>query len=77
MVERPRFTRTGHMLTDAIQKIPPRTTFAAQCCGIIVSWLTQTAVNLWAIGNVDGICTSESDVRTALSWLLVLHKYSN
>ncbi|KEY78186.1 small oligopeptide transporter OPT [Aspergillus fumigatus] len=41
-------------------KIPPRVTFAAQCTGIIVSWLTQTAVNIWAMGNVKDICTSKA-----------------
>ncbi|PKX92239.1 small oligopeptide transporter, OPT family [Aspergillus novofumigatus IBT 16806] len=41
-------------------KIPPRVTFAAQCTGIIVSWLTQTAVNVWAMGNVEDVCTPEA-----------------
>ncbi|XHF97797.1 hypothetical protein AWENTII_001375 [Aspergillus wentii] len=47
--------KIGHYM-----KIPPRVTFAAQCAGIIVSWLTQTAVNIWAMGNIDGICTSDA-----------------
>ncbi|CAM1504915.1 Fc.00g025060.m01.CDS01 [Cosmosporella sp. VM-42] len=38
--------KIGHYM-----KIPPRVTFVAQCTSIIVSWLVQTAVNLWAMGN--------------------------
>ncbi|KAJ9254886.1 hypothetical protein DTO207G8_3416 [Paecilomyces variotii] len=48
--------KIGHYM-----KIPPRITFAAQCAGIIVSWLTQTGVNLWAMANINHICESEAD----------------
>lgn len=48
--------KTGHYM-----KIPPRVTFAAQFIAIIISWVVQTAVNLWAMGHVDGICTPSAD----------------
>ncbi|CAK7241929.1 MAG: hypothetical protein STHCBS139747_003402 [Sporothrix thermara] len=48
--------KTGHYM-----KIPPRITFAAQCLSIIISWVVQTAVNLWAMGHVKGICTAEAE----------------
>ncbi|OJJ51693.1 hypothetical protein ASPZODRAFT_138766 [Penicilliopsis zonata CBS 506.65] len=48
--------KVGHYM-----KIPPRVTFAAQCAGILVSWLTQTAVNIWAMGNVKNICTAKAE----------------
>ncbi|EON96067.1 putative small oligopeptide opt family protein [Phaeoacremonium minimum UCRPA7] len=48
--------KTGHYM-----KIPPRVTFAAQLIAIIISWMVQTAVNLWAMGNVNGICTPSAD----------------
>jgi hypothetical protein len=43
-----------------MQKIPPRTVFAAQATGILISWLVQTAVIDWALTNVKGICTSDA-----------------
>ena len=33
----------------------------AQAVGILVNWLAQTAVNIWALANVDGICTGEAE----------------
>ncbi|KAI9731327.1 MAG: hypothetical protein M1834_005230 [Cirrosporium novae-zelandiae] len=54
--------KIGHYM-----KIPPRTTFIAQCVGILVSWLTQVAVNIWALGNVENICTDESDFGCPLA----------
>ncbi|KAH6887660.1 OPT oligopeptide transporter protein-domain-containing protein [Thelonectria olida] len=47
--------KTGHYM-----KIPPRITFTAQCLSIVLSWLVQTGVNLWAMANVEGICTPEA-----------------
>ncbi|KAK7427607.1 hypothetical protein QQZ08_005882 [Neonectria magnoliae] len=47
--------KTGHYM-----KIPPRITFTAQCLSIIISWVVQTAVNLWAMSNVEGICTEDA-----------------
>ncbi|KAI0011908.1 OPT superfamily oligopeptide transporter [Xylariaceae sp. FL0662B] len=47
--------KTGHYM-----KIPPRVTFVAQCLSIVISWVVQTAVNIWAMGNVEGICTREA-----------------
>ncbi|KAM5344065.1 hypothetical protein ACJ41O_012602 [Fusarium nematophilum] len=41
-------------------KIPPRITFTAQLLSILISWLVQTGVNLWAMANVDGICTPDA-----------------
>ncbi|RDW82549.1 hypothetical protein BP6252_03661 [Coleophoma cylindrospora] len=47
--------KLGHYM-----KIPPRTVFLAQIVGILVSWLVQSAVNIWALSNVQGICTAEA-----------------
>ncbi|KAH6957728.1 OPT oligopeptide transporter protein-domain-containing protein [Ilyonectria sp. MPI-CAGE-AT-0026] len=47
--------KTGHYM-----KIPPRITFTAQCLSILISWVVQTGVNLWAMGNVKGICTGDA-----------------
>ncbi|KAH7139985.1 OPT oligopeptide transporter protein-domain-containing protein [Dactylonectria estremocensis] len=47
--------KTGHYM-----KIPPRITFTAQCLSIVISWVVQTGVNLWAMGHVEGICTDEA-----------------
>jgi hypothetical protein len=41
-------------------KISPQTVFAAQVARILISWLVQTAVNLWALSNVKGICSGAS-----------------
>lgn len=48
--------KTGHYM-----KIPPRITFLAQCLSIVISWVVQTAVNLWAMGHIKGICTDEAE----------------
>ncbi|RSL53641.1 hypothetical protein CEP53_007683 [Fusarium sp. AF-6] len=50
-------------------KIPPRITFTAQILSILISWLVQTGVNLWAMANVEGICTPEAvnDFRCPLA----------
>ncbi|KAJ4305971.1 hypothetical protein N0V88_000761 [Collariella sp. IMI 366227] len=45
------------MKTGQYMKIPPRVTFTAQILSIVISWLAQTGVNLWAMANVEGICT--------------------
>lgn len=58
------------------QKIPPRITFAAQCAGIIVSWLTQTGVNLWAMANINHICESEADNNVSIPLNLYLDRLS-
>lgn len=47
--------KLGHYM-----KIPPRVVFCAQALGIIINWLVQTGVNAWALGNVQGICTSDA-----------------
>lgn len=47
--------KTGHYM-----KIPPRITFTAQCLSIVISWVVQTGVNIWAMENVEGICTPEA-----------------
>lgn len=54
-------THTGTESLTLLQKIPPRVTFAAQCAGILVSWLVQTAVNIWAMGNVRDVCTPNAE----------------
>jgi OPT family oligopeptide transporter len=43
--------KLGHYM-----KIPPRVVFTAQAVGIIISWLSQTAVNTWALGNIPNVC---------------------
>ncbi|KAF7526225.1 hypothetical protein G7054_g10828 [Neopestalotiopsis clavispora] len=40
------------------KKVPPRVVFAAQAVGIIVSWITQTGVNTWALNHIAGVCTT-------------------
>lgn len=47
--------KIGHYM-----KIPPRVTFTAQVASILISWVVQSGVNLWAMGNVDGICTPDA-----------------
>ncbi|CAG9952567.1 unnamed protein product [Clonostachys rosea f. rosea IK726] len=47
--------KTGHYM-----KIPPRITFTAQCLSIVLSWLVQSGVNMWAMANVEGICTKKA-----------------
>ncbi|KAH6967843.1 small oligopeptide transporter, OPT family [Ilyonectria sp. MPI-CAGE-AT-0026] len=41
-------------------KIPPRSIFAAQCIGMVVNCVVQTGVNVWALANVEGICTDSA-----------------
>lgn len=57
--------KLGHYM-----KVPPRTVFVAQAVGILISWLVQTAVNIWALANVDGICTEDAidDVSFSFSF---------
>jgi len=50
------------LLLTAIQKVPPRVVFVAQSLGIILSWLAQTAVNVWALNHVEGICHTNKKV---------------
>jgi hypothetical protein len=38
----------------------------AQALGVIVSWLTQTGVNAWALGNIEGICTTSRTVCVSM-----------
>lgn len=47
--------KLGHYM-----KIPPRVVFCAQALGIIVNWLTQTGVNIWAMNNIAGVCTGDA-----------------
>lgn len=43
-----------------MQKIPPRIVFVAQIVGILIDWIVQTSVNIWALGNIKGVCSKDA-----------------
>lgn len=50
--------KLGHYL-----KLPPKTMFFGQLTATVWSCLVQVAVFYWAMGSIEGVCTSDAIAR--------------